>query len=130
MAQSTITAPTNGGAELEPTRQSPTYQPRFDIVENENELTLFGDLPGVEESGIDIRYENAQLIVIGTVEPHETNARSLRQEYGVGDFRRMFAIGESIDSEKINAEVHNGVLTIHLPKSEAAKPKKIAVKSV
>ena len=50
-------------------------------------------------------------------------------EYGIGDFYRSFTISETIDAEKISAELHNGVLTLHLPKVEAVKPRKIAVKA-
>ncbi|QDT01954.1 Spore protein SP21 [Rubripirellula lacrimiformis] len=106
------------------------FQPRFDITESENELTLYGDLPGVMQDDLDIRYENEQLVIAGRVEPRNATMQVLRREYGVGDFRRAFTIGESIDADAINAEVHNGVLVVHLPKAEAAKPKRIAVKAV
>jgi HSP20 family protein len=53
----------------------------------------------------------------------------LLQEYGVGDFYRTFKVSEQIDSTRISAEYHDGVLTIHLPKVEAAKPRKISVQS-
>jgi HSP20 family molecular chaperone IbpA len=106
------------------------FQPRFDITENENELTLTGDLPGVKQDDLDIRYENEQLTIQGRVSARNEGLQVLRQEYGIGDFHRTFTIGESIDAEAINAEVHNGVLVVHLPKAEAAKPKRIAVKAV
>ncbi|MCL4195272.1 MAG: Hsp20/alpha crystallin family protein, partial [Thermoguttaceae bacterium] len=50
-------------------------------------------------------------------------------EYGIGDYYRVFNIGEDIDNERISAELSHGVLTIHLPKTEAVKPRKIAVKT-
>jgi HSP20 family protein len=55
-------------------------------------------------------------------------AEYLRQEYGVGDFYRNFAISTEIDSEKISAEYRDGVLTVRLPKQERAKPRRIAIK--
>lgn len=122
------TDPAPSGAE--PTRQTPIFQPRFDITENENELTLYGDLPGVQQDDLDVRYENEQLIIAGRVADRNEDLQVLRQEYGIGDFQRTFSIGESIDAEAINAEVHNGVLVVHLPKAESAKPKRIVVKSV
>ncbi len=130
MAEATITNAQGTQTEAEPTRQAPIYQPRFDIVENDSELTLYGDLPGVEDKQLDIRYENQQLIIHGTVPPRNPEVNFLHQEYGVGDFQRTFAIGESVDAKKISAEVHNGVLVIHLPKTEAVKPKRIKVKAV
>ena len=54
----------------------------------------------------------------------------LRQEYQLGDFYRSFRIGESIDAAKIHAELNNGVLTVHLPKSVAAQPRRIEVKAL
>ena len=116
--------------EAEPTRQAPMYQPRFDIVETKDELTLFGDMPGVDESNVDIRYENEQLAIRGTVPERNADVAFMRQEYGIGDYYRTFTIGESIDAGKITAEVNNGVLVVHLPKSDAAKPRRIQVKSV
>lgn len=113
----------------EPMRQGPVYAPPFDIVETENELILYGDMPGVREDQLDIRYENEYLLVHGKVEPRGGGS-VLRQEYGIGDYRRTFAIGEQIAAEKISAELRNGVLVIHLPKAEAAKPRKIQVKAV
>lgn len=114
----------------EPTRQVPVFSPRFDIVETESDLTLYGDLPGVTHDSLDIRYENEQLIIHGKVPPRNEAVRFLREEYGIGDFQRTFSVGESIDPERISAELHNGVLTLKLPKAEAQKPRRIHVKSV
>ena len=126
----TIANPRTTPSAAEPTREAPIYQPRFDIVESENELTLYGDLPGVDNSQLDVRYENEQLIIHGKAQPRTDSVKFLCQEYGVGDFHRTFVIGESIAAEKISAEMHNGVLMVHLPKAEAAKPKRIQVKTV
>jgi HSP20 family molecular chaperone IbpA len=130
MAETTLTQAAPAQATAKPTRQTPLFQPRFDITENENELTLFGDLPGVRQDDLNIRYENEQLIIQGRVSARNEDLEVLHQEYGIGDFQRTFTIGKSIDAEAISAEVYNGVLVVHLPKSEAAKPKRIAVKAV
>jgi len=105
-----------------------TYTPRFDIWEGAEELILYGDLPGVAPENVDIQFENRELTVLGKVEPRRQGASLLAGEYGVGDFARTFTISEAVDGEKISAEMHNGVLTLHLPKSEQAKPRKIEVK--
>lgn len=130
MAENTLTKTRPTPAGPEPTRQTPTYQPLFDILENENELTLYGDVPGVGQEGLDIEYKDEQLIIHGRVARRNEGLEAVRQEYEVGDFQRVFAIGEAINAEAINAEVHNGVLIVHLPKAESVKPKRIAVKSV
>ena len=110
------------------TRNSVTYTPRFDIVETEGELLLYGDLPGVSKDHLAIDFENGNLSIEGKVTPRHTERDFVYGEYGIGDFRRSFTISEAINAEKISAELRNGVLTLHLPKSEAAKPRKIAVK--
>jgi HSP20 family molecular chaperone IbpA len=118
----------NEVATIERTQQSVTYTPRFDIWENDDELVLWGDLPGVDVKSLDIRFEDRQLSICGRVEPRQTGVEFLYAEYGVGDFFRTFAIGEAIDSNAISAELKNGVLTVHLPKTEAVKPRRIEVR--
>ncbi len=113
----------------ERTRSGQTYSPRFDILETDEELVLYGDLPGVEPEGLDIRFENHELTVHGKVEPRHDDINFLYGEYGIGDFYRSFSIGETVDSGKITAELKNGVLTLHLPKTESAKPRRIEVKA-
>jgi HSP20 family molecular chaperone IbpA len=106
------------------------YTPRFDVAETEDDLILYGDLPGVEANDVEIRFEDRELTVHGVVAPRNANVNHLRSEYGIGDFHRSFSVGEAIDADGISAELKNGVLTIRLPKSDVAKPKRIQVKSV
>jgi HSP20 family molecular chaperone IbpA len=114
---------------VERTRDSVTYVPRFDIWENQDELVLYGDLPGVDPSDLDVRFENNELTLHGRVRGRHDDIAFLYGEYGIGDFHRTFTIGEAIDSTKISAELRNGVLTLRLPKTEAVKPRRIAVKT-
>jgi len=65
----------------------------------------------------------------GRVCPRHESISFLYGEYGIGDFYRTFAIGEVIDQEKISAELKNGVLALHLPKTEAVKSRRIEVKA-
>lgn len=118
----------NDVATVERTREGTTYTPRFSILENENEMLMFGDLPGVEPKDLDIRFEKNELTVYGKVAPRHAGRQFLCGEYGVGDFFRTFTIGEAIDSSQINAELKNGVLTLRLPKTEAVRPRRIEVK--
>lgn len=125
-----VTKPTDGNlATVERTRNGVTFTPRFDIVETENELLLCGDLPGVSPEELDVRFENEYLTVHGKVAPRHEECEHVFGEYGVGDFEREFRISETVDAAKISAELKNGVLTIHLPKLEAIKPKRIEVKA-
>ena len=107
-----------------------TYSPSVDILETKDELLLVADMPGVVSENIDIHFENGELFLHGKVAPRQAPDQSyVVHEYGTGDYYRVFTINETIDAEKINAEYKDGVLTLHLPKAESAKPRKIAVTS-
>lgn len=118
-------------SEPEHTRSGQSFVPNVDIIEHDDKFLLVADVPGAKADGIDINYERGLLTVHARIEPRSVNgpARWLTREFGVGDFRRSFRIGEGIDASRIQAEVANGVLTLHLPKSEAAKVQKIEVKA-
>ena len=105
-----------------------TFSPRFDIWEGDDELVLYGDLPGVDRDDLDIQFENRQLTIRGKVRRRHDGVRYLYSEYSIGDFQRSFTIGEAINAEEISAELRDGVLTLHLPKSDEAKPRRIEVK--
>ncbi len=108
----------------------PVYAPAVDIVETKDGLVMLLDMPGVEPGDIDIQYENGLLAIHGKVKPREPEqATWLVHEYGTGDYRRSFTVGEAIDIDKIEAEYKNGVMRLHLPKAESLKPRRIEVKS-
>jgi len=113
----------------ERTRDRRVYSPNVDIMENSDGLVLKADMPGVGAKDIDIQYEDGLLTLHGKVEPRqdESNTSYLLHEYGVGDFYRSFRVGEGVDVDKIRAELKDGVMTLHLPKAEALKPRKISV---
>lgn len=112
-------------------RRSWTYVPVCDIVERDDEWTVFADLPGTTADNVDINFERGVLTIHAAVQgrPNEQQTNYLRREYGVGGFHRTFEIGEGIDADRIRAEFKHGVLTLHLPKADSVKPKKIAVKA-
>jgi HSP20 family protein len=115
-------------ARPESTRSGVTFTPRVDIFETEQELTLYADLPGVQCEDVDLRYERGELVLHGRVRPRHAERGFLLNEYEEGDFYRAFTIHETIDSSRIAAECKNGVLTIHLPKVEAARPRQITIR--
>jgi HSP20 family protein len=117
----------NDVATVERTHGGLTYSPRIDIWESDDELVLYADLPGVAAGDVDIQFENRELRIHGKVAPRHEKINFLYGEYGIGDFYRTFTIGETIDAEKISAELHNGVLVLRLPKTEAVKPRRIQV---
>jgi HSP20 family protein len=104
------------------------FTPRVDIYETENELTLYAEVPGVRPEDVDLHYEQGELTLRARVKPRTEGKRLLLQEYEEGDFYRAFNIHESIDPNRISAECKNGILAVHLPKAEAAKPRQINVK--
>jgi HSP20 family protein len=116
------------GARAEATRGGLYFTPRVDIVETDRELTLYAELPGVRAEDVDLHYEKGELVVHGRVKPRRPERGLLLQEYEEGDFYRAFTISEQIDAGRIEAECKNGVLVVHLPKAEAARPRQINVR--
>jgi HSP20 family protein len=111
------------------TRETAVFRPNVDILERESELLVLADTPGAIADAIDIRYEDGVLTIHGRVPSRSPEGRRLLlQEYGVGDFHRSFRLGDRIDASGISAEYVEGVLTVHLPKVEAARPRRIEVR--
>ncbi len=105
------------------------YTPRVDIVETDNDLAIVADLPGCRPEDVDVRRENGQLEIRGKCRPRQQNVEYLLNEYGIGDYYRAFTLNDTFDPTQIDARMKQGVLTIRIPKSESAKPQKIAVKA-
>lgn len=118
-------------AQVEPTHGGRSYIPNVDILERKDELLLIADVPGARSDGVNIDYERGVLTLQAAVVPRQDDSRTnyLLQEYGVGNYSRTFQVGEGIDASKISAEISAGVLTVHLPKAEKLRPRKIEVKA-
>jgi HSP20 family molecular chaperone IbpA len=117
---------TQDGAEH--TRSQKVYVPKADIYESEHQLVLLADMPGVKKDAIEIMLEQNVLTIYGRVDEPQFPGFSLTySEYGVGDYRRVFALSNEIDRDGIQATVKNGVLKLVLPKSKGAIPRKIEV---
>lgn len=109
-------------------RETAAVSPLVDIYENEDEILLYADMPGVVKDNITINIDNGKLTLIGTRKV-ETAGSSQWEEFGNVEYRRNFSVPQTIDVEKINAVLKEGVLRLHLPKSEAAKPRQIEIKA-
>lgn len=98
--------------------------PPVDVFENNDEILLLVDVPGVAQDGLDIRLEGGQLDL------EARQATAIADELGFAPvvYARSFSVPATVDSDKVAAELEMGVLQVHLPKSEAAKPRRIAVK--
>lgn len=104
-----------------------TQAPAVDIYQNADELLLVADLPGVTRDGLEINYERGQISLKGRPTPTGDTGKLL---YGFRErptFVRTFSIPGTIDVSRINAELEAGVLKLHLPKMEKAKPRQIPI---
>lgn len=117
----------NNGTEQ--TRTDNSVLPRVDIYETDQEILLCADLPGVAPSNVDLRYERGELTVHGKRRAQPHTGAEILDEYEDVDFHRVFQVHETIDAAKIDAELKQGVLTVHLPKQESVKPRLVTVKS-
>jgi HSP20 family protein len=107
------------------------WMPPVDIFENENhEIVLKAELPGIKREDIDIRVENNLLTIRGERKrEHETKDEAYhRVERTYGAFSRSFSLPSSVDTEHVNADFKDGVLTVTLPAREEAKPRQVQVK--
>lgn len=104
------------------------WAPAVDIYETENELVLKADLPDIELKDVDVRVENQTLTIAGQRKFETEDSKGYhRIERSYGNFTRSFAVPNSFDTDKISAEYRNGVLSVTLPKKEAAKPRQVKV---
>lgn len=104
-----------------------TVTPLVDIYENEDEILLYADMPGVEKEKVRINIDNGKLSLSG-VRTIAASGAAAWSEFGDVEFQRTFSVPQSIDVNKVNAELKDGVLKLHLPKAETAKPRQIEIR--
>lgn len=117
----------NGNSETE----GVAWHPRVDIRESKDDFVLTVELPGINKDDIHIHYEDDTLRVEGERkrEVSDNGAEYLRSERVYGKFSREFKVNTPLQSDKIEAEFKNGLLSLRLPKAEEAKPKQIKINS-
>lgn len=107
----------------------PVIIPAVNLYEREHEVIIVADMPGVSDKDVDVTVEQHVLTVSGKADWTEPAHYELRyREFAPAEFRRVFSLTSDLDPENIKASMKNGVLTVTLPKSEKAKPRKIPVK--
>lgn len=112
----------------ERTRQRRVYIPAVDIIEGKDGTTVIADMPGVDDTAVEVTIEKNLLDIYGKVDPDiPQDMRLAVSEYGIGDYHRRFTLSDEIDKDRIQATVKNGVLRLILPKAEKAKTRRIAV---
>ena len=108
---------------------STTFAPPVDVYEDEHNVTLKIEVPGIDEKDIDVRIENNVLTVHGErkfeKEEKEENFRRVERQYG--SFTRTFTLPNTVDAELVSANYEKGILKVTLPKKAEAKPKQIKV---
>jgi HSP20 family molecular chaperone IbpA len=112
----------------EQTRPGVVFTPEVDIFENEKQMNLLADMPGVDPADIKIDLNNSVLSISGEVKPFGGESESdVLTEFEIGRYYRQFTLSEVIDQTKIEAKLEDGVLRLTLPKAKKAIPRQIAV---
>ena len=124
----TTTTPSNGTNGHKTQRRY--VRPRASITENADGFTVQVEMPGVPQNGLEITFENGELTLVGhrsssagSGDGHEVVYR----ESHANDYRRAFEVDNTIDASRISARLDQGLLTLSLPKAEAAKPRRIEI---
>ena len=114
----------NGVAE----KNRPALTPAVDIIENEVGITLLADLPGVSKERLGVKVDGDTLLIEGSAEVQvPDNLQFVYGEIRNPYFRRSFTLSRELDASKIEANLRDGVLRLHIPKAEAARPRRIEV---
>jgi len=128
-----MTTEKNPSTQAQPVAEStstrPVVAPAVDIYENEQEYLILADLPGIPNDGVEIRFEKGELSLYARQPDRAANGEVIGSELLGADFRRLFQIPETVDSERIDAKLQAGVLHLVLPKASKAKPRQITVKA-
>lgn len=104
------------------------YLPPVDVFDEPDAYTVVAELPGTRADRIDLSLERGVLTLRAPVERRiPEQARSIRAEYGVGDYERRLEFGQAVDPEGITAEYVDGVLTVRLSKAETARGRRIPI---
>ena len=115
--------------EREGVRPGLVFRPDVDIVERPGEFLVTADVPGADEHNVDVRLEEGVLSIHATQATEvDSTWTPIHAEYRVGGYHREFTLSEAIDAESIRAEMRDGVLELHLPKSDKHRPRQIDVK--
>ena len=101
--------------------------PEVNIFENNDGYILEAEMPGVNKSGLQISVEGTEITITGQRTAEHASGNLLFRERSNASFRRVFNLDPAIDTGRISAKMEQGILTLTLPKSERAKPRRIAV---
>jgi len=104
------------------------YVPHTDVYETEDALTVVMEMPGVAREAVEIELKDDVLRVEARIDPSKYEGMEpVYTEYNVGHWARSFALPDKVDRERIGAQLEDGVLTLTLPKTAEAQPRRIAI---
>lgn len=108
-------------------RNRPVLRPVSNICEEDGKVMLRLEMPGVTKDGVDVRIEDQHLIVEGTREEAPTEGAFVIRERRSGDYFQRFTLDDTVDREKVDAKMQNGVLTVTLNLKDSVKPRKVQI---
>lgn len=103
-------------------------KPPCDVYENVDEFLLVADLPGVSKEDLTIQMDQGEMVIEAHRQQPHVQGKWLSTEYVACDYQRRFALPAGVEVEHVRAELQDGLLRIHLPKSEAVKPRQIPIR--
>ncbi len=122
--------PKNTPSSHEPVVDRPVVRPAVDIYENQDELLLIVDLPGVRSDAISVDLDKETLTIQAKrADAVPEHGRVVYGEAASWDYKRVFTVPEAVDAERIRADFKHGVLEVHLPRHERTKPRRINIQS-
>lgn len=105
------------------------YQPDIDIVENGDAMVLYVDLPGVAAGGTQIEADENNILTLKARNSFREPEGKILDQGPIGDYFRAFQLGSEYDRDRITATLKDGVLTVHIPKREESRTRKIEIKT-
>lgn len=113
--------------EIEHVEQEAWMQPAVDVYENSSEWLIVSDIPGVERDNLKLHLGDKELRI--EARRGASVDKTLRTPFGGGNFRRVFQLPSGVNADQVTADLRQGVVSIHLPKSDAVKPRRIEVRA-
>jgi HSP20 family molecular chaperone IbpA len=108
--------------------ETPALLPPVDVIEDEGGITLYTDLPGVPKDRLSLRVDGDTLVIEGEIAlemPKDLEATHV--EVALPRYRRVFTLSKELDTERMSAELNQGVLKLQIQKAEHARPRRIEI---
>jgi HSP20 family protein len=115
------------GTSLGTTTPVRTFAPAIDVRANEDEIVFVADVPGLKQEDVEITLDDGVLTIKGQRRYEGNNKDKVWLGRSYGSFHRSFTLPETVDPERLTAELADGVLTVRVPQQPKAKPRKIAI---